>query len=112
MPEIAEPRRGGKEIRRGTEDRARRGRASGLPSPSLLRMAERSEKIQEDELKECARAIEEKCREFDVGGHVTQINPGPVVTTYEFKPEAGIKYSRITGLWPTICAWRCGPNRF
>ncbi|HKW99835.1 MAG TPA: DNA translocase FtsK [Bryobacteraceae bacterium] len=74
-----------------------------LPSPGLLRMAERSEKVQEDELKECARAIEEKCREFDVGGHVTQINPGPVVTTYEFKPEAGIKYSRITGLADDLC---------
>jgi DNA segregation ATPase FtsK/SpoIIIE, S-DNA-T family len=74
-----------------------------LPSPGLLRMAERSEKIQEDELKERARAIEEKCREFDVGGHVTQINPGPVVTTYEFKPEAGIKYSRVTGLADDLC---------
>jgi DNA segregation ATPase FtsK/SpoIIIE, S-DNA-T family len=74
-----------------------------LPSPGLLRMAERGEKIQEDELKERARAIEEKCREFDVGGHVTQINPGPVVTTYEFKPEAGIKYSRITGLAEDLC---------
>ncbi|HKW98090.1 MAG TPA: DNA translocase FtsK, partial [Bryobacteraceae bacterium] len=74
-----------------------------LPSPGLLRMGERSEKVQEDELKECARAIEEKCREFDVGGHVTQINPGPVVTTYEFKPEAGIKYSRITGLADDLC---------
>jgi DNA segregation ATPase FtsK/SpoIIIE, S-DNA-T family len=74
-----------------------------LPSPGLLRMAERSERIQEDELKECARAIESKCKEFDVGGHVTQINPGPVVTTYEFKPEAGIKYSRITGLADDLC---------
>ena len=86
------------------EPRIARG-ATGfrLPSPSLLRMAERSEKVQEDELTECARAIEEKCREFDVGGHVTQINPGPVVTTYEFKPEAGIKYSRITGLADDLC---------
>ncbi len=64
---------------------------------------ERSEKIEEAELKDCARAIEEKCQEFDVGGHVTQINPGPVVTTYEFKPEAGIKYSRITGLAEDLC---------
>ena len=78
-------------------------RTSACPPPDLLRMAERSEKIQEDELKECARAIEQKCREFDVGGHVTQINPGPVVTTYEFKPEAGIKYSRITGLADDLC---------
>jgi S-DNA-T family DNA segregation ATPase FtsK/SpoIIIE len=74
-----------------------------LPSPDLLRPAPRSEKIEEDELKDCARAIEQKCQEFDVGGRVTQINPGPVVTTYEFKPEAGIKYSRITGLADDLC---------
>ena len=29
---------------------------------------------------------------------MVQINPGPVVTTFEFKPEAGIKLSRITNL--------------
>ena len=69
-----------------------------LPSPSLLQTAERGEKMDEAELKECARAIEQKCAEFEVAGHITQINPGPVVTTFEFKPEAGIKYSRITGL--------------
>jgi S-DNA-T family DNA segregation ATPase FtsK/SpoIIIE len=84
--------------------RIARGAASfRLPSPSLLRMSERSEKTDEDELKDCARAIEQKCQEFDIGGRVTQINPGPVVTTYEFKPEAGIKYSRITGLTEDLC---------
>src|ERR1700681_3827412 len=74
-----------------------------LPPPELLRAAERSEKIDEDDLKERARAIEQKCQEFDIGGRITQINPGPVVTTYEFKPEAGIKYSRITGLAEDLC---------
>ena len=74
-----------------------------LPSPTLLRNAERSEKMDESELKDYARAIEQKCSEFEVGGHVTQINPGPVVTTFEFKPEAGIKYSRITGLGEDLC---------
>jgi S-DNA-T family DNA segregation ATPase FtsK/SpoIIIE len=74
-----------------------------LPSPDLLRPAPRHEKIEEDELKECAHAIEQKCQEFDVNGRVTQINPGPVVTTYEFKPEAGIKYSRITSLADDLC---------
>jgi len=33
----------------------------------------------------------------------TQINPGPVVTTFEFKPEAGIKYSRIISLTEDLC---------
>ncbi len=102
LPEISAP--AGAAKKSAGEPKIARG-ATGfrLPSTTLLRMAERSEKIQEDELKECARAIEEKCREFDVGGHVTQINPGPVVTTYEFKPEAGIKYSRITGLADDLC---------
>jgi S-DNA-T family DNA segregation ATPase FtsK/SpoIIIE len=74
-----------------------------LPSPSLLRPPEAALKVREDKLKELARAIEEKCAEFDVQGHVTQINPGPVVTTYEFKPEAGIKVSRITSLADDLC---------
>jgi S-DNA-T family DNA segregation ATPase FtsK/SpoIIIE len=74
-----------------------------LPSISLLREGERSHKLDEDELKIRARAIEDKCLEFDVQGRVTQINPGPVVTTFEFKPEAGIKYSRIIGLTEDLC---------
>ena len=74
-----------------------------LPSPSILREGERIHKLDEDELKIRARAIEEKCQEFDIQGRVTQINPGPVVTTFEFKPEAGIKYSRIVGLTEDLC---------
>ena len=74
-----------------------------LPSPDLLRPAPKHEKIEESDLKDCARAIEEKCQEFDIGGRITQINPGPVVTTYELKPEAGIKYSRIVGLADDLC---------
>ncbi len=74
-----------------------------LPPPSLLTMAERGQKMDESELKDRARAIEQKCLEFGIGGHITQINPGPVVTTFEFKPEAGIKYSRITGLGDDLC---------
>jgi S-DNA-T family DNA segregation ATPase FtsK/SpoIIIE len=74
-----------------------------LPSVDLLREGERSQKLDEEELKMRARAIEEKCLEFDIQGRVTQINPGPVVTTFEFKPEAGIKYSRIIGLTEDLC---------
>jgi DNA segregation ATPase FtsK/SpoIIIE, S-DNA-T family len=74
-----------------------------LPSISLLREGEGSHKLDEAELKLRARAIEEKCHEFEVEGRVTQINPGPVVTTFEFKPEAGIKYSRIIGLTEDLC---------
>ncbi len=86
------------------EPRIAHGRRSyRLPSPGLLRLPERAEQVGESELKECAHAIEAKCKEFGVAGRVTQINPGPVVTTYEFKPEAGIKYSRITSLADDLC---------
>ena len=74
-----------------------------LPSISLLKEGTGSEKLDEDELKMRARAIEAKCHEFEVEGRVTQINPGPVVTTFEFKPEAGIKYSRIISLTEDLC---------
>ncbi|HEY2822667.1 MAG TPA: DNA translocase FtsK [Candidatus Acidoferrum sp.] len=74
-----------------------------LPPVSMMREGERSQKIDEDELKMRARAIEEKFAEFDVQGRVTQINPGPVVTTFEFKPEAGIKYNRVLGLTEDLC---------
>jgi S-DNA-T family DNA segregation ATPase FtsK/SpoIIIE len=88
----------------GPEPKIARGKtAYKLPPSILLHPSERSEKMSESELKDCARAIEQKCAEFEVGGHVTQINPGPVVTTFEFKPEAGIKYSRITGLAEDLC---------
>ena len=52
---------------------------------------------------ESARLLEEKCREFSVEGSVVQIHPGPVVTTFEFKPDAGVKYAKITGLADDLC---------
>jgi DNA segregation ATPase FtsK/SpoIIIE, S-DNA-T family len=74
-----------------------------LPSTALLRRPDEHSAINEDELKITAQVLQEKYGEFDVRGQVTQINPGPVVTTFEFKPEAGIKYSRITGLTDDLC---------
>ncbi|MDQ3070855.1 MAG: DNA translocase FtsK 4TM domain-containing protein [Acidobacteriota bacterium] len=74
-----------------------------LPPLSLLDPARTERKIDERELMDAARLLEEKCREFSVEGSVVQIHPGPVVTTYEFKPDAGVKYSKITGLMDDLC---------
>ncbi len=74
-----------------------------LPPPSLLDPPKAERKIDERELMEAARLLEEKCREFAVEGAVVQIHPGPVVTTFEFKPDAGVKYSRVTGLADDLC---------
>jgi DNA segregation ATPase FtsK/SpoIIIE, S-DNA-T family len=74
-----------------------------LPPLALLDPPRTERKVDERELMEGARLLEEKCREFAVEGAVVQIHPGPVVTTYEFKPDAGVKYSKITGLSEDLC---------
>ena len=74
-----------------------------LPPSTLLIASDGPQSIREDELREEAKVLVEKCAEFDVRGQVVQINPGPMVTTYEFKPEAGVKYSRVTGLAEDLC---------
>ncbi|HZP06325.1 MAG TPA: DNA translocase FtsK [Terracidiphilus sp.] len=74
-----------------------------LPPSTLLHAGEGPQTVREEELREEAKVLVEKCGEFDVRGQVVQINPGPMVTTYEFKPEAGVKYSRVTGLADDLC---------
>jgi S-DNA-T family DNA segregation ATPase FtsK/SpoIIIE len=74
-----------------------------LPSSSLLQRPDEQQAVDADELKLLAQVLTEKYAEFEVHGQITQINPGPVVTTFEFKPEAGIKYSRITNLCDDLC---------
>ena len=74
-----------------------------LPSSSLLQRPDEHQAVDADELKLLAQVLTEKYAEFEVHGQITQINPGPVVTTFEFKPEAGIKYSRVTNLCDDLC---------
>jgi S-DNA-T family DNA segregation ATPase FtsK/SpoIIIE len=74
-----------------------------LPSTELLNEPPARNPYDEQELKDTAARIKSKFQEFNVLGNVVQINPGPVVTTFEFKPEAGIKYSRITALTEDLC---------
>ena len=74
-----------------------------LPPSSLLHRPDEQQAIDADELKLLAQVLTDKYAEFEVHGQITQINPGPVVTTFEFKPEAGIKYSRITNLTDDLC---------
>jgi len=74
-----------------------------LPSTELLNEVPGRSPYDEQELKDTAGRIKAKYEEFNVLGNVVQINPGPVVTTFEFKPEAGIKYSRITTLSEDLC---------
>jgi S-DNA-T family DNA segregation ATPase FtsK/SpoIIIE len=74
-----------------------------LPSSSLLFHSDEVAEVREDALRAEAQTLVEKCAEFGVDGQVTQINPGPVVTTFEFRPDAGVKVARITGLADDLC---------
>ena len=74
-----------------------------VPSTDLLNVPAARTAFDEQELKDIAVKVKSKFEEFNVLGSVVQINPGPVVTTFEFKPEAGIKYSRMTTLTEDLC---------
>lgn len=74
-----------------------------LPPTRLLNPPPDREGYDSEELKEIAARIRSKLEEFNVYGNVVQINPGPVVTTFEFKPDAGVKISKITTLSEDLC---------
>jgi S-DNA-T family DNA segregation ATPase FtsK/SpoIIIE len=69
-----------------------------LPPLDLLNEPKTQDSESKQTLLERAERITEKLKEFSIDGEVVAIHPGPVVTTFEFKPEAGVKYSRITGM--------------
>jgi len=74
-----------------------------LPDSSLLTEAPAAFTHKESELRDVATLLAKKTAEFSVPGKVMHIAPGPVVTTFEFKPDAGVKYSRVTGLVDDLC---------
>ncbi len=74
-----------------------------LPPTGMLSEPQARSIFDSQELRDTASRIKERFEEFGVLGNVVQINPGPVVTTFEFKPEAGIKYSKITNLTEDLC---------
>jgi len=86
-------------------DRRSRATASSYTLPPLDFLEENliKQEIDEPELIQRAHLLATKCSEFGVLGQVLQIHPGPVVTTFEFKPDPGIKYSRVTNLSDDLC---------
>ena len=75
--------------------------AERLPNVNLLQPGPENAAIDEEvhrKFLEVGKLIEERCREFAVEGEVTAYHPGPVVTTFEFKPSAGVKYAKVVNL--------------
>ncbi len=84
------------------ENRPQRRRYRVPASALLLTPPERGT-YDAAELRQLGGQIVTKFAEFGVKGSIVQINPGPVVTTYEFKPDPGIKYSKILQLTEDLC---------
>jgi S-DNA-T family DNA segregation ATPase FtsK/SpoIIIE len=68
------------------------------PQSSLLQKYDPVGSFDRKQLPEIARRITEKCAEFGVEGEVVEFHPGPVVTTYEFRPAAGIKVTQVMSM--------------
>jgi S-DNA-T family DNA segregation ATPase FtsK/SpoIIIE len=72
-----------------------------LPPMNLLTVGPKQDQISDEVHKkflEIGRLIEDRCKEFSVEGEITAYHPGPVVTTFEFKPSAGVKYAKVVNL--------------
>jgi S-DNA-T family DNA segregation ATPase FtsK/SpoIIIE len=66
------------------------GLLSAPPASSLARTRE--------ELEGNAQVLKRKLHDFGVDGHIVQASPGPVITSYEFEPAAGVKVSQVVNL--------------
>lgn len=74
-----------------------------MPPLEFLNEAPPHSEQADNELLSLATRLAEKCKEFNVTGQIKHICPGPVVTTYEFKPDPGVKYSRVVSLVDDLC---------
>ncbi len=74
-----------------------------LPPLGFLNEAPPHSEQADTELLSLATRLAEKCKEFNVTGQIKHICPGPVVTPYEFKPDPGVKYSRVVSLVDDLC---------
>jgi S-DNA-T family DNA segregation ATPase FtsK/SpoIIIE len=67
-----------------------------FPMLSLLGLpAQQGDMMTSADLNSGAELLTAKLADFGIHGRVTEIHPGPVVTTYEFEPASGVKVNQI-----------------
>ncbi len=54
--------------------------------------------VDDENLKMRSRLLEKKLEDFGVFGQVSAVTPGPVITTFEYKPAPGVKINKIVNL--------------
>jgi S-DNA-T family DNA segregation ATPase FtsK/SpoIIIE len=70
-----------------------------LPPVGLLQAPSASElKRTREELQDNAEILRRKLADFEVDGRIVQVSPGPIITSYEFEPAAGVKVAQVVNL--------------
>jgi S-DNA-T family DNA segregation ATPase FtsK/SpoIIIE len=75
--------------------------AAGFKLPSIKFLddpAPRPDTVDDENLKMQSRLLEKKLDDFGVKGRVVTVSPGPVITTFEYKPAPGIKINKVVTL--------------
>lgn len=69
-----------------------------LPPLTYLDASTEKEKIDFEELEDKKRELSQRLEEFRIRGQIMEYTPGPVITTYEFVPDVGVKVKDVTNL--------------
>ena len=71
-----------------------------LPPLDLLRAPEENNLCgpSDEEIAKATNLLETTLKNFDIHASVTGVAPGPVITRYEIKPDAGVKISSIVSI--------------
>ncbi len=71
-----------------------------MPSLDFLVKAESNTKAMpnDQELIANSRRLEQTLLNFKIGGKVVEVQPGPVITLYEFEPAPGVKVQKVISL--------------
>lgn len=67
-----------------------------LPPPELLEKSVFNKSTITKEMRENALLLQEHFEEYKIFGKIVGINPGPVITQYEFEPEPGTRVDQVT----------------
>lgn len=76
------------------------GKGYRLPTISFLMdpVEEEGAVIDNESLRMLSVLLEKKLEDFGVMGKVSEVSPGPVITTFEYKPAPGVKINKIVNL--------------
>ncbi|MGD9301912.1 MAG: DNA translocase FtsK 4TM domain-containing protein [Desulfobacterales bacterium] len=80
-------------------DFMRNGKGYQVPPFSFLNNPDEPPVSSDDKnLRMQSQLLEKKLEDFGVHGKVVAVSPGPVITTYEYEPAAGVKINKIVNL--------------